>query len=69
MFGNAVMKTSMTGFVHGGSLKRNHPTIHPPYGRVKKPRCVNEAFKMGVSDNLLRGVIRAALFFQKELFH
>ena len=23
----------MIGFVYGGSLKRNHPTIDPPYGR------------------------------------
>lgn len=28
------MKVSMTGFVHGSSLKQNHPTIHTPCGRA-----------------------------------
>jgi hypothetical protein len=30
---NVGVEISMIGFVYGGSLKRNHPTIDPPYGR------------------------------------
>ncbi len=37
IFGYVGVEASMIGFVYGGSLKRNHPTIHPPYGRYNSP--------------------------------